>query len=190
MKVLPNFTIEAKGNISEEFLKRSILSFHQATSYIQNLVYGRNSNKDDLTTVLTDNRGTCSTKHAILNQLAIEHEMNDIKLMLGIFKMNAINTPITASTLSKNHLEYIPEAHTYLKHKDNYFDFTRRNSSPNNFLNDLLFETEIQASEINQGKIQIHKTFLVDWLNKNTDINYSLNDLWEIREQCIRDLSQ
>ncbi|MGJ1268687.1 hypothetical protein ACR78F_14460 [Sphingobacterium spiritivorum] len=87
MKELPDFKIQNNGNMSEEFLNRDILSFYQAINYIQNLDYGRNSNKEDLTTVFTDNKGTCSTKHAILKQLASENEVNNIKLILGIFKM-------------------------------------------------------------------------------------------------------
>ncbi|WP_293917554.1 MULTISPECIES: hypothetical protein [unclassified Sphingobacterium] len=92
--------------------------------------------------------------------------------------------------MSEKHIEYIPEAHTYLKYEDHYFDFTKRNSSPGDFVNDLLFETEIQPTEINQHKIQIHKSFLRNWLNENKDVNYSLDELWQIREQCIHALSE
>ena len=190
MASLPDFEIRSNGNISKEFLKRDIISFHQAAVYIQNLAYGRNSNKDDLTTLFTDNKGTCSTKHAVLKQLAIENEINDINLMLGIFRMNALNTPRVGNTLSENYLYYIPEAHTYLKYEDNYFDFTKRTSSPGSFINDLLFETEIQPSEINRHKIRIHRAFLVHWLTENNNISYSLDEIWEIRERCIQVLSE
>lgn len=189
MNKLPNFDIEPIGEISKEFLKRNILTFHQATKYIQNLSYGRNPNKDDLKTIFTDNKGTCSTKHAVLKQLANENGFDGIKLTLGIFKMSEENTPKVGNTLSKKHLKYIPEAHNYLKYENDFFDFTNRNSLPVNFMNDLLFETEIQPNEINQPKTQIHKNFLINWLNENNDINYSLDELWEIREQCIQDLS-
>lgn len=190
MTELPNFPIQDTGDVSKEFLKRGIQSFYQATNYIQNLDYGRNSNKDDLTTIFIDNKGTCSTKHAILKQLANENEIKDIKLVLGIFKMNALNTPKVEMTLSKNRLQYIPEAHTYLKCGNNYFDFTKRGASPDDFINDLLFETEIQSNEINQHKIGIHKVFLDNGLHKNSNIKYSLEEIWRIREQCIQDLSE
>lgn len=190
MNNLPNFNIKPKGEISQEFLKRNILKFHHATEFIQNLNYGRNSDKDDLKTVFIDNKGTCSTKHAILKQLANENDFDSIKLTLGIFKMSAGNTPKVGNTLSDNNLIYIPEAHNYLKYKNEIFDFTKQNSSSNDFVSDLLFETEIQPNEINQSKIQIHKAFLINWLNENNDINYSLEELWKIREQCIQDLSE
>jgi len=190
MNQLPNFDIKSDREISTEFLRRNILTFHQATEYIQNLSYGRNLNKDNLKTIFTDNKGTCSTKHAILKQLANENNFDSFKLTLGIFKMSADNTPKVANTLTKHNLEYIPEAHNYLKYENKIFDFTRRNSSSADFVNDLLFQTEIQPNEINQAKIQIHKKFLVNWLNENNNINYSLDELWKIREQCIQDLSE
>lgn len=190
MKKLPNFDIKSNGEISKEFLRRNILTFHQATEYIQNLSYGRNSNKDELKTLFTDHKGTCSTKHAILKQLADENDFKNIKLTLGIFKMSADNTPKAEKTLLENKLKYIPEAHSYLKYENEIFDFTNQNSSSADFVNDLLFETEIQPNEINQPKIQIHKDFLINWLNENHNIIYSLDELWKIREQIIQDLSE
>ena len=190
MNQFPNFDIKSYGEISTEFLNRNILTFHQATEYIQNLSYGRNSNKDDLKTIFTDSKGTCSTKHAILKQLAKENNFDCFKLILGVFKMSAENTPKVVNTLTKHNLEYIPEAHNYLKYENRIFDFTKRNSSWTDFVSDLLFETEIQPNDLNQPKIQIHKKFLVNWLNENNNINYSLDELWKIREQCIQDLSE
>lgn len=190
MKKLPDFEICANGEISNIFLSKHIRTFEQAMVFIRNLSYGRNANKDDLTTVFSDNKGTCSTKHAVLKQLADENGFRDIKLMLGIFKMNGKNTPRVAETLSQNNLEYIPEAHNYLKFKDEMLDFTRKNSSPNDFADDLLFEIEIKPNEINLHKNQIHKDFLGNWLSQNRDINYSLEALWKIRESCINALSE
>lgn len=190
MNVLPDFKIEQKGKIADDFLKSHITTFHKAVVYIQNLEYGRNSNKDDLNTVFTDNKGTCSTKHAVLKQLCIEHGMDQVKLFVGIFKMNAVNTPMVGERLRSNHLSYIPEAHTYLKYKGHYYDFTTKTSSPNDFVDDLLFETEIQPSQINSDKIQLHQDYLRKWLNENTVIGLSLDEIWHIREQCILDLSR
>ncbi len=190
MNKLPNFNIESKGEISEEFLKKSIFTYNDASKYIQHLPYGRNLDKDNLKTVFTDNKGTCSTKHAVLKQLANENGFENVKLMLGIFKMNGLNTPKTSKTLKSYNLDYIPEAHNYLKYNNKIYDFTKIDSSPSDFESDLLYEIEIKPNEINQIKIQIHKNFLIDWLKENPETNYSIEELWSIREQCIQDLSE
>ena len=189
MKKLPDFKIQSNGEISSAFLDREIHTFHKATEFIEHLTYGRNSNKDDLKTLFTDNKGTCSTKHAVLKRLTDEHNFTDIKLMLGIFKMNAENLPVVVHTLSGHHLKYLPEAHNYLKYKGQIFDFTKPHFLPQDFAKDILYEVEIKPNEINQHKINIHKQFIKTWLQENKQINFSLEEIWKIREQCIEDLS-
>lgn len=56
MKELPNFPILTYSDISKEFLKRNVQSFHHATQLIQNMDYGRNSIIDHLTTIFKDNK--------------------------------------------------------------------------------------------------------------------------------------
>lgn len=187
MNSIPNFKIKANGVISEEFLKMDIHTFEKAAEYIKNMDYGRNSNKDNLSLLFIENKGTCSTKHALLKQLATENGILDIQLILGIFRMNGINTPEVANTLIKNNLQYIPEAHTYLKLKEDRFDFTRKNSSPNDFHNDLILEFEIQPNEINTRKIDIHKNFIKQW-QESINSKLTSEEIWNIREQCIKDL--
>ncbi|MBX9450180.1 MAG: hypothetical protein KL787_10890 [Taibaiella sp.] len=189
MKQLPDFDIQENGTISGQFLLKNIRTFHQATEFIQHLSYGRNRDKDDLTTVFSDNKGTCSTKHAVLKQLANENGYEHIKLMLGIFKMNGANTSKVAAVLMKNKVQFIPEAHNYLKFEDVIFDYTKPNSFAANFARDLIFEIEIRPNEIHQRKIELHKKYLVEWLESNPGINYSLSEIWKIREACIEALS-
>jgi hypothetical protein len=184
-----NFSIQPFGVISKLFLNRGIFDFEEACSYIKNLRYGRNANKKERSTIFNDNCGTCSTKHALLKQLAEEHSCNDLELYLGIFKMNSINTPKIGRTLRKYNLEYIPEAHNYLKYRDEILDFTHKNSHPDDFINDLMEEIKIETSQIVDFKIKYHQDFLHNWLLQKQDIQYTLNEIWLIREQCIADLS-
>jgi hypothetical protein len=58
--------------------------------YIQALPYGRNMHPIDLLIVLTEKRGTCSTKHALLRRLAIEQNW-DFALVLEIYEMTEQN---------------------------------------------------------------------------------------------------
>lgn len=184
---LPDFQIATNGIISEAFLLQGITTLHNAIDFIRNLKYGRNTDKSDLRTVFRDKKGTCSTKHALMKCLADENGPNPIRLMLGIFRMHAVNTPKISSTLLRYGLAYIPEAHIYLKYRAAVFDFT--SPQPSDFISDLLYETVIQPGDIIHYKVQLHQYFLTDWLSQNKDITYAPDALWRIREQCIRDLS-
>lgn len=184
-----NFDIKSSDSISKLFLERHVTTFVDACTFIKNLPYGRNENKNDLTTVFTDNRGTCSTKHALLRQLAIENNADNVLLKLGVFKMTKNNTPEVANTLDNYGLQYIPEAHNYLTVDGEIIDCTKQNSSKEDFIADLINEIEIEPNQIANFKVSYHQAILKDWLLQNPDISFSFADLWTIREKCIADLS-
>jgi len=185
----PDFEIKDTGPISKEFLKNNITNFRMASLFIKELPYKRNKNKDDLLSIFSDGCGTCSTKHALLKKLADENGFKNIQLILGIFKMNTRNTPSVKQTLGKYKLEYIPEAHNYLRYKNEIIDCTKRNWKASDFENDILVEIEILPEQITVYKVAYHKEFLRGWLKKNNGVPYNIDELWEIREQCIKELS-
>ncbi len=184
-----DFELKNNGVVSKEFLNLKIFSFKEACEYIANLPYKRNSNKENINCVFSDLGGTCSTKHAVLRKLALENNHPEVKLILGIFKMDSEYTPLIKDTLNKNNLEYIPEAHNYLKINNSYYDFTRRDSNYNQFKNKLLTEVEIEYIEIATEKVLLHKEFLKDWIQKEK-LNFTLDEIWKIREECISDLQK
>lgn len=184
---LPDFIITSKQAISAKFSELGITTFAAACLYVRNLSYGRNTDKLNFITVFTDQCGTCSTKHALLHQLATENNVHDIKLMCGIYRMNGLNTPRVGKILSEYDLISIPEAHNYLKYQDIVFDFTGKHSI--NFIDDLLEEIEIEPIQVTDYKIKYHKAFLRNWLGHNSQIRYSLPELWRIREKCIAEMS-
>lgn len=185
-----DFDIKSKGRISTSFMDRNILTFKQASLFVRQLPYRRNTDKNNLTTVFTDYCGTCSTKHALLKELSVENKFEELKLIVGLIRMNKNNTPAIASTLLQNNLEYIPEAHCYLKYQDLILDLTKVNSMPSDFLNDLIDEIEILPDQITDYKVNYHKNYLAAWLHNHKQLNYTLEEIWSIREQCIEDLAK
>ena len=177
-------------SISNQFLQLDLFDFFAAAEYVKNLPYKRNSQKDNPLCVFQDSGGTCSTKHALLKRLADENSFEELKLMLGIFKMNGSNTRKITPILEKYSLKEIPEAHNYLKIENQIFDFTRKNSKPQDFINDLIEEIEIQPEQIIDFKIKYHKNFLKKYLKENPQIPYNLDEFWKIREECIAELQK
>lgn len=188
MMMRSGLLISADGPVSVSFRQKEIFCFEDAATYIRALPYKRNANKYDLCTVLSDGYGTCSTKHALLRLLAAENGWPDFRLMLCIFKMNAVNTPTVAGTLQKYHLPYMPEAHCYLRIHDAIWDGTTVGARAENFMPELLLEQEIEPAQITDFKVSFHKDFLQQWLAAHTELPYTLHKLFRIREQCIKDL--
>lgn len=185
----PDFKILSQAPISNAFTQRNLHTFQQAADFIQHLPYGRNADKNNLLSLFADQCGTCSTKHALLKSLANENNFAGLELVIGLFKMNAANTPKVGATLRKDNLVYLPEAHCYLKYENKILDYTRTGSKASDFVNDLIEESGIQPQQINTHKISYHQSFLKNWLTLNPQLPFSFEGLWAIREQCIADLS-
>lgn len=185
-----NFEILSDALISFSFRHLGIISFQDAAQYICNLPYKRNVFKNNVLCVFEDGGGTCSTKHALLKTLAIENNVNELQLIVGIFRMNPFNTPQISSCLEYYRLSYIPEAHCYLKYNHEILDFTGVSFLEKKFIVDLLDEFEIAPHQISDYKIARHQSFLSNWLNEHPEISYSMEEIWKIREECIKILSK
>ena len=93
---LPEQDLARAGTVTAAFQTTGCKTFRDAASFVWNLPYGRNANRADYELVLSEGRGTCSTKHAILGALAVEQKI-PLELRLGIYEMTEANT----STMSR-----------------------------------------------------------------------------------------
>lgn len=183
-----NFEIESKEPLSEAFKALSITNFKAACQYVQQLPYKRNKDRDNLLNVLDEQKGVCSTKHALLRKLALENNHPEVELVLGIFKMDAEYAPAIRETLIKACLDYIIEGHTYLKYKDCFYDYTTSSSDYTFFKDKVIEELIYEYNQIGDYKINLHRKAIEKWLELNPMIPYTLDEVWIIREQCIADL--
>lgn len=184
----PDFVLRALSSISLHCRKKGLYTFSAAAVFIRDLPYGRNADKTDLLSLFMEQRGTCSTKHALLKQLADENGFPGIRLILGLFRMHAQNTPEVAETLRTYQLPYMPEAHCYLRYGSEVLDYTKTGAEPSAFLPDLILEREITPEQITTFKISFHKEYLEKQCSEPGFGRYSAAELWEIREECIRAL--
>ncbi len=161
------------------------MNFETLIEKVKNIPYGRNANRYDFSLVLSENKGTCSSKHAFLKDFADNNRIQNVKLYIGIFKMNEANTPKLGNLLSNNNIEYIPEAHCYLKINQIPIDVTSVDSFYDKIKQDIVEEIEITPNQVSDT---YHKAFLKNWI-KETNQNNTFEEIWEIREQCIKKLS-
>lgn len=183
-----NFNLKSSNLLTQKILELGITNSSDLISFIKKIPYGRNSERVNLELVLSENRGTCSSKHAFINAVATENDVTDLKLIIGMYKMTQINTPKIGNEISNNHLEYLPEAHCYLKYGDETIDITADNSNFDKIKADILEEVEIEPHQIGQFKIDYHKDFIKKWIVQEK-LSLTLAEVWAIREKCIENLS-
>lgn len=188
---LPEVTLMPAGDVTRAFLKIGLPDYRAAARHLNHLPYGRNLSRTEVLAVLREGRGSCSTKHALLRELAIEQTL-EVALVVGIYQMTERNTPGVGRVLAKYSLDFVPEAHCYLRYLDQRVDVTRAlvagAAEP---IAHFLHEEEISPQQVGEYKLGLHQNFLRRWLAENPAIaaRHDFDALWRIREECIAALS-
>ncbi len=184
LEQLPNRPFSTGGPFTSLFQAAGVHDFVGAARHILKLPYGRIADRSKFWLVLEEGRGTCTTKHALLAELAREQGI-DLHLTLGIYEMNEGNTPGVGQVLSTYGLAYIPEAHCYLRYRSGRIDVTGvpAGAAP---IDRFLHEEPITTDQTGAYKNDLHQRFLHGWITR-TDIvrGRSLEEVWRIREACI-----
>ena len=184
-----NYNLTSKDELTTLVKSNGIISWNQLTEFIKKLPYGRTKNRKDFKLVISEKKGTCSSKHALLKKIADLNNISNIKLVLGIFRMNQLNTPKIGNELTGYSLEYIPEAHCYLKINDKRIDLTSHKSDFTKIEKDIIQEKEIEPEQVSEFKVEYHKNFIKQWIIEN-DVEFDFNQIWDIREKCIKNLTE
>ena len=175
--------LSTQNHISKIFIAKGAHDFHEALIYVHELPYRRISQLGNYMQVLSEECGTCSTKHALIKQLAAEVNV-DIQLKLGMFLMTKQNMPTIAAVLDEYNLTDIPEGHVYLQEGEKRFDITFPDEITYPEASDFLLEKEISPGDIGESKINFHQAFLKEWMVAE-NISLSFKTLWACRERCI-----
>lgn len=184
LSLLPDFPLREQSATAQKFLALDITTYRDAARYIYQLPYRRNSNRADFWLVLSEQHGTCSTKHAILAQLAHEHN-EPVDLLMGMYEMDEDNTPGVGAVLRRYGIDSLPEAHCCLLYRGQYIDLTRTEEAPTKAIRFLVQEV-IQPSQIGEYKESRHHSFLLQWCAA-TGLDFNL--AWKAREECIQAIS-
>lgn len=180
--------LTSSDDLTMSIVESGVVSWQDLIRVVEQFHYGRNQNREDLELVWTERKGTCSSKHAFLKHVADLNELDDITLILCMYKMSARNTNGVGSVLEKHKLPFVPEAHCYLKTPAGKIDVTNAESSFENIANDVLYEEIIQSTDVAKYKVGLHRKYINEWASENTDL--SGDQVWDIREACIMALEQ
>jgi hypothetical protein len=173
-----------KGPVATAFVARGCSTFGDAVNHVWDLRYGRNKHPADTLCVLEEERGTCSTKHALLARLAEEQGI-EADLLLGIYMMREENTRGVGNVLERHGLDAIPEAHCVLEVAGERIDASRRSRSGNYPSIEFLRQEVITPDQVNDYKRAFHRRYIADWASTGGGGGRDPDELWRIREECI-----
>ena len=184
LEQITNRPLSIDGPMTRLFRAAGVHDFVGAARHILKLPYGRIVDRNTFWLVLEEGRGTCTTKHALLAELAREQDI-DVQLMLAIYEMSERNTPGVGRVLTTYGLTYIPEAHCYLRYMGGRLDVTGVPSGAEP-IGRFLHEEPISIDQIGAYKNDLHQRFLRDWIVRTEAVKgMSLEKVWCIRGECI-----
>jgi hypothetical protein len=180
--------INNHGSLSQEFLALGCLHWEEALCYVKKIPYARNSDGNNFHLVLEEQRGTCSTKHALLAALAKEQHF-PLQLMMGLMEMTAEKFPLLAPMLKKYNLSAVVETHCYLRYQGQRIDVTFPGKTTYPVASDFLKEWTITSQDIGDKKVSLHQKEMKLWI-ADKKIPYTFEEMWKIREESIDQLSR
>jgi hypothetical protein len=179
--------LTSQDDLTMDIVESGVVTWDDLIRTVKQFHYGRNQNRDDLELVWLERKGTCSSKHAFLKHVADLNSLKGIELVLCIYEMNAANTPGIGNGLESSALTSIPEAHCYLRTHEGPIDATTLHADLARIQDSIVEEQVIQPDQVKSYKVEYHKNYIKTWADK-TDLSWE--EVWELREDCIRNLEQ
>ena len=180
--------LNSKDDLTRSIRERGIQDWETLTNFVRQIPYGRNASRTDFSLVITEHKGTCSSKHALLKTVANLNDMPNIELILGMYRMNAENTPGIGDAFTGQPIQYVPEAHCYLKINGQRLDYTNPTAAISRIEADILSELSIEPAQVGQFKVDYHQAFIKKWIREE-GFSMTFEEAWAVREACIQNLS-
>ena len=182
-----DFPIQNSGTLSAHVLSLGFKRFLSFAEHVRTLSYGRIADSHDVLAVIREQKGTCSSKHLLLASLAHECGHPDIRLTVGIYQMSEDNTPGVGPALGRAGLKCIPEAHCYLKYKGSRYDFTGLEKGKSSPFDTISLEQYVNPVDLAEVKNTLHRQEIEKFASR---LGLAPGAVWEIREDCIKVLSE
>ncbi len=178
----PQAALQPDKPFSKAFGHLGLTDFQAACHYVKNLKYKKNEGHGDLV-VLQEQGGSCTNKHILLQQLAQELGLNDIKLVMGIYRLTGSRHPRLRQILDRYGLDYILDHHTYFRVQDTVVDFTFSESFDYPFFDTLIGEEEYDSIEDLRWKEDKFYQAMTAFATQQNG-QYSEAELLRIRQEC------
>jgi hypothetical protein len=182
-RALPQFNLSESSPTAHFFLDLDIADFHRAARHVSTLPFVDGAEREDWDERVLDGQGTRAAAHTLLARLAAEHGV-PVKLMLGIYEINEVNTPAAGAVLRRFGMTEVLDADCHLA-----YDGERLLLTPGVSLDDrnFLHEDPITPDLIGAYKLVVYQRFLWDWtLARGLEIG----TVWEVRQACVASLAE
>ena len=185
--IFPDREIANAGIISETFRSLGISRFLDACRFVHELPYGYNSDRDAPMILFKERKGTCTTKHATIANLAEELSLS-INRGVGIYAMTEALVTGTERILADYKLPYVPMIHCYLEYEGRKVDLTEGNrNGKNRPIDEFLFTRQVEANISAKAEYLIYRNTLKGLLQSREELKgVDIQRLLRAREEGLK----
>jgi hypothetical protein len=184
----PSLRLDTDAPVGRALRDHNVRNLHEALDFVWQLPYHRNVDPSDPLAPLKEGCGTSGTKHALLLRMSREIRFV-VNLRLAFFYMNEVNTPEVAGVLKDAGLASIPESRCFLRRVDRRIDVTHPNPAGMLTPPELFGEETIRPEQVLDYKHELHRGIMERWSHTDEAAGLTPDELWAVRESCIRVLS-
>jgi len=191
IECLPNIDLKQGKTVSDIFLSINIKSIKSAAYYLKRLNYGYNSEIDNPLILFKENRGNCTTKHAVFALLAGEYGLPVYKTV-GIYKLTEKIVTGINHILTKYNIPYLPFTHCFLTYKKLKIDLTEGNcSGKKRRIEDYIFSKKVKPLITAIEEYSIYLKAAANLLIKDGQFNHvKIGDILNAKEEASKILRE
>jgi hypothetical protein len=187
LTVFPDKPISDAGIISAKFLSLGFSRFIEACRFVHSLPYEYNTDRDDLMILFKENKGTCTTKHAVIATLAEEMNLPIVK-NVGVYAMKEEIVTGTNQILEKYDLPYVPMAHCFLVYGEYRVDLSEGNKNGKNLpIDDFLFTQQVEPNISAKDEYRLYRKALKDYILVRKEFDeVDIKQILQAREEGLK----
>lgn len=184
-KLAFQFEILSERKVSSFFKERGINYFKSAVAFIQSDL---ESLDDCLKLVVEDSNNSMTTVakfHSVLAQLAVENNISEVELVVGIFIVNAISFPELADYFSSKSYANLALSTCYFVIDGERIDFYKGNDFLNKISKRFVREQRVDPHQAKEWKEKIYEDYIGKWLKRNSEITETLEFFTETESEVL-----
>jgi len=180
---LDNKLLDPNGAIGKQFYQIGINTLYAAINHVYGLKYQPPSDPFNWNLVISEQCGTCSTRHALLVLLAKE---NNVSFALGhaIYHLTPERFPMLQPILERSGLPFIPESHNFIVYNHYFLDITFPGHAQILPQKDVSLMKTIDCAELLYVKKTWYPVFLKQWLKQYS--NMTLEQYAELHREIVQ----
>jgi len=179
-----DFPLLSDEKLSLAFKTIKLNTFQSAAYYLRS-----STSIDNFLNLVVDDSSQSMTKtsktHAVLATLAVENQIDEVELMMGIFLIDELTFPELKNYFSDKNYKTIALTTSYLNINGNRFDFSTDASILDRIANKIVREQRMDPHQSKEWKEKIYEDYIQKWLKRNPTIAYSLAQILNDEKNII-----